>query len=149
MDTGEVAEIGRFAARPEGGALALMRLTIDEVFGAATPEQIEAKLESAAKAGLEWGTKAYKALRSGCPLSVATAMTQIRNARSMTLEEALAQEYRFTARCMEHGEFLEGIRAAVIDKDRNPQWAKPRLADVTAADVEAMLAPLGDMELEV
>ena len=35
---------------------------------------------------------------------------------------ALDQEYRFTFRAMEHGDFLEGIRAQIIDKDRNPQW---------------------------
>ena len=69
--------------------------------------------------------------------------------RQVTLEEALAQEYRFTAGCTEHGEFLEGIRAAVIDKDRDPKWAKPRFSDVSAADVAVMLAPLGDQELKV
>ena len=39
---------------------------------------------------------------------------------------------------MEHGGF-SGIRAAVIDKDRNPQWAKPRLGDITGEDVARML----------
>ena len=50
---------------------------------------------------------------------------------------------------MEHGEFLEGIRAAVIDKDRNPQWAKPTLAEIGDADIRNMLAPLpgGDLKL--
>jgi hypothetical protein len=56
-------------------------------------------------------------------------------------------EYRYTWRSLEEGEFMEGIRAAVIDKDREPRWAKPRLGDVTAADVEVMLESLGDDEL--
>jgi enoyl-CoA hydratase len=70
------------------------------------------------------------------------------NARDLTMKSALAQEYRFVYRCMEHGEFLEGIRAAVIDKDRNPQWAKPTLGDVTDEDIAFMLAPPtgGDLE---
>ncbi|MEZ5800609.1 MAG: enoyl-CoA hydratase/isomerase family protein [Nitratireductor sp.] len=56
-----------------------------------------------------------------------------RNARTaQSLAQVLAMEYRFTARCMEHGEFLEGIRAAVIDKDRNPQWQVARLEDISA-----------------
>lgn len=148
-EAGDVAAIAGFAAKPEGGELAYFQRPIDDAFEAASPVELEARLEDAAEAGLEWATKTLKALRKGCPLSVAAAMEMVRTARAMTLEEALAQEYRFTARCMEHGEFLEGIRAAVIDKDRDPKWAKPRLVDVTAADVEAMLAPLGDLELEL
>ena len=87
-------------------------------------------------------------MRKGCPLSVACALPMIRAAKDMTWEDALAQEYRFTARCMEHGEFLEGIRAAVIDKDRDPKWAKPTLADVSEADVAFMLSSLGDLDLD-
>ena len=48
---------------------------------------------------------------------------------------------------MDHGDFLEGIRAQPIDKDRNPRWRHDSLADVTQSEVEAMLAPLGDDEL--
>ena len=47
---------------------------IDDAFEAASPVELEAKLEDAAAAGLEWATKTLKALRKGCPLSVAAAM---------------------------------------------------------------------------
>ncbi|MEM7424369.1 MAG: enoyl-CoA hydratase/isomerase family protein, partial [Pseudomonadota bacterium] len=65
------------------------------------------------------------------------------------IEDALAQEYRFIWRCMEDGEFLEGIRAAVIDKDRQPRWARPRLEDISPEDVAYMLSipPEGDLAL--
>ena len=56
-------------------------------------------------------------------------------------------EYRFTARAMEHGDFLEGIRAAIIDKDRMPQW-KHNIMAVPKADIETMCAPLGALELK-
>lgn len=149
VETGDPAAIQPFAAAPPPGELDYFRLPIDDAFEAASPVELEAKLEEGERAGLPWATATLKALRRGCPLSVACAMEMIRAARHMTLEEALAQEYRFTARCMEQGEFLEGIRAAVIDKDRKPQWAKPRLSDVTARDVAAMLAPLGPDELKL
>ncbi|MEM8752649.1 MAG: enoyl-CoA hydratase/isomerase family protein [Pseudomonadota bacterium] len=149
VETGDPAAVASFAAKPEGGELAYFRLPIDDAFEAATAVELEAKLEDGAAAGLEWATATLKALRKGCPLSVAAAMEMVRAARGMTLEEALAQEYRFTSRCMEHGEFLEGIRAAVIDKDREPKWAKPRLADVTAADVDFMLAEAEGGDLKV
>ncbi len=45
-------------------------------------------------------------------------------------------------------DFVEGIRAQVIDKDRNPKWSPASLAAVTAADVEAYFAP-ADPELDV
>jgi hypothetical protein len=45
-------------------------------------------------------------------------------------------------RLYEHGEFLEGVRALLVDKDRTPKWNPPRLEDVTPAMVEAFLAPL-------
>ena len=96
----------------------------------------------------EFAAKAFKAYRKTCPLSVACFIQMAHNARDLTMKSALAQEYRFVYRCMEHGEFLEGIRAAVIDKDRNPQWAKPTLGDVTDEDIAFMLAPPtgGDLE---
>ncbi|MEM7544301.1 MAG: enoyl-CoA hydratase/isomerase family protein [Pseudomonadota bacterium] len=141
IETGDEGVIAGFGAKPDDGELAYFSLAIDDAFSASSPVELEAKLEEGAEAGLEWSTATLKSLRKGCPLSVAAAMDLIRNARAMTVEEALAQEYRFTWRCMTEGEFLEGIRAAVIDKDRDPQWAKPRLQDVTQADVNAMLSP--------
>jgi NADPH-dependent glutamate synthase beta subunit-like oxidoreductase len=48
---------------------------------------------------------------------------------------------------MEQGDFLEGIRALIIDKDKAPRWRHARIEDVTADEVAAMLAPLGAEEL--
>ena len=67
---------------------------------------------------------------------------------SITLEKALDLEYRFTFRAMEHGDFLEGIRAAIIDKDRNPQWQYAG-QDVPAVAVAKMLQPLGPNALKL
>lgn len=90
--------------------------------------------------------EAVRALDRACPLSLASALAIIRAARGMDrIEDALALEYRFTARCMEHGEFLEGIRAQVIDKDRRPRWQ----VAATPGRVAAMLAPLGALELRL
>jgi enoyl-CoA hydratase len=60
-----------------------------------------------------------------------------------TMRAALELEYRFTYRAMEHSAFLEGIRAAIIDKDRSPKWRYNSPVDVSAQDIEQMLAPLG------
>ncbi|QDC10177.1 enoyl-CoA hydratase/isomerase family protein [Oceanicola sp. D3] len=91
---------------------------------------------------------ALKALTRADPLATACHIEILRRlGPSSTIHEALTLEYRFTHRCMEHGNFLEGIRAAVIDKDKQPKWPHAALAEVTEAEVQAMLAPLGDDEL--
>jgi len=65
-----------------------------------------------------------KRMGRNSPLSMACAIETLHRLRgpSISLEKALDLEYRFTARAMEHGDFLEGIRAAIIDKDRTPKW---------------------------
>ncbi len=66
---------------------------------------------------------------------------------SQTLEDVLRQEYRTSCACSRSHDFVEGTRALVIDKDRNPKWSPASLAAVTTADVEAYFAP-ADRELE-
>lgn len=145
-ESGDAGRIADFAAEPPVGELAAQAGDIDAVFAASSALEIEARLAARED---DWAKGALKAIRRCCPLSVACTVEMIRNARDMSVEQALAQEYRFTARCMEHGEFLEGIRAAVIDKDRNPRWARPTLSDIRVADIDFMLAPLpsGDLKL--
>ncbi|WP_037309236.1 enoyl-CoA hydratase/isomerase family protein [Ruegeria halocynthiae] len=78
------------------------------------------------------------------PLSMGCTVELLHRLRgeNLTLRKALDLEYRFTFRAMEHGDFLEGIRAQIIDKDRNPNW---QFQDqiVPAVAVSKMLQPLG------
>ena len=145
--TGDPGAISRFSETPPEGNLAGLQGNIDAVFG---NDDVMACIRALEGDGSDWAAGALKAIRRNCPLSVACAFAGVRRAREMTrIEDALALEYRFVFRCMEEGEFLEGIRAAVIDKDRNPQWSTPRLEDVTPGMVAAMLAPLGADELKL
>lgn len=114
-------------------------------FATGTPAEI---LESLKADSSEPAQAAAKAMERSCPLSVACHIEILRRlGPDCSMEEALRLEYRFTWRCMEQGDFLEGIRAQIIDKDRKPKWRHANLAEVSAAEVEAMLAPLGDDEL--
>ena len=65
------------------------------------------------------------------------------------MDEALKAEYRFGHRIVELGDFREGIRAAIIDKDKSPKWRHARPEDPTPAEVSAMLRPLGAAELKL
>ncbi|MFW8593228.1 enoyl-CoA hydratase/isomerase family protein [Cribrihabitans neustonicus] len=87
---------------------------------------------------------ALKTMGRNSPLSMACTVEMLHRLRGegLTIRKALDMEYRFTFRAMEKGDFLEGIRAQIIDKDRNPQWQYAG-QDVPAAAVSQMLMPLG------
>ncbi|MEN8952361.1 3-hydroxyisobutyrate dehydrogenase [Planktotalea arctica] len=95
----------------------------------------------------EFAQKSLAAIERNSPLAMACAVEMIHRLRSVRdLPRALELEYRFTHRAMEHGDFLEGIRALIIDKDRAPKW-KHALDKVPAVDVSFMLRPLGKDKL--
>ncbi|MEQ8740889.1 MAG: enoyl-CoA hydratase/isomerase family protein, partial [Hoeflea sp.] len=87
-------------------------------------------------------------IRAGSPLSAACTFELVRRARaSDDIHSALVQEYRFTSRSASEGDFIEGIRAAIIDKDKSPRWQHGSVAEVGPDVVEAMLTspPEGDI----
>jgi len=146
VDDADIRLIDRFQETPPDGLLAAAASGIDQFFAHDSVADIMNALERDSKE--TWQEKALQALGRGSPLSLHATLRMIRAAKGMTnLEEVLAMEYRFTWRSLDEGEFMEGIRAAVIDKDRNPKWAKASLSDVAPSDVEAMLDDLGDNEL--
>ena len=118
---------------------------IDRVFGADTVPDIVARLRDSPA---DWAPAALRAMLAASPLSLNCALTAIRHGRRFNaVWKALTTEYRYVYRALEQGDFAEGIRAAVIDKDRKPRWRKPGIDQITQADVEAMLASLGEHEL--
>jgi enoyl-CoA hydratase len=97
----------------------------------------------------QWPAETASAIRRGCPISVACAFELIRmNRNAADLRAALANELRFTWRSVTEGEFLEGVRAQVIDKDRKPAWRMQPLESISRNRIEAMLAPLDQEKLD-
>jgi enoyl-CoA hydratase len=114
-------------------------------FTRATPAEIVAALEADDS---ETARTALAALRHNAPLATAAHLEMLRRlGPAPSLREALRAEYRYTWRSIAQGDFLEGIRALIIDKDKAPRWTHARIEDVTADEIAAMLAPLGDAEL--
>ncbi|VXC33792.1 Enoyl-CoA hydratase/isomerase family protein [Arthrobacter sp. 9AX] len=83
------------------------------------------------------------------PTSVKVTLASLRRVRGLTLDEALAQEYRVGLRFLAAPDFREGIRAQVVDKDRTPRWNPPTLAEVRPDQVERFFEPLGSRELDL
>ena len=146
-ETGDISCIAPFKEELWPSTLAMMQDEIDALFN------INNLAELADKATLK-ETKPHtfvtKSLAANSPLAMASALTMIRTqqANDTPFAQALAMEYRFTHRAMEHGDFLEGIRAAIIDKDKSPNWRQtPNTVSETI--IEMMLAPLGNDELSL
>lgn len=95
----------------------------------------------------EIAASALKAIGRNAPLSMASSLAMIRPGPH-SVADALRQEFRWTWRALDGGDFLEGVRAQLLDKDRNPKWHHTRPEEVTASDVAVMLAPLGADEWE-
>jgi hypothetical protein len=137
---------GADASAPDG-RLAALQGDIDRLFGTGRLSEIRRNLQAEDGA---FARDALAALGRGAPLSMACCirMMQMLRADGPRLGAALDLEYRYTFRAMEHGDFLEGIRAQIIDKDRRPAW-KYADGDVPAEAVDRMLAPLGPDALEL
>lgn len=130
------------ALAEDGGPspLAARRADIDRIFAG---ERVEAMLDALSAMPGEWAQKTTATLAQKSPKSLKLTLAAIRNAQRLgSLEEALNVEYRLCVRLFEDGEFPEGVRALIVDKDRQPKWSPAQLADVGPELVAAYLAPL-------
>ncbi len=145
--TGNPGKIADFIAAPGVSELRHNRSEIDAAFSAPDPVTCVRRLEAT---GTDFSRRAAESIRRNSPLAVWSAMYAVRQARSLaSLQDCLKLEYRFTFRAQEESDFLEGVRAALIDKDRSPKWQPSRMEDVEPAASLALLAPLGADELSL
>lgn len=81
--------------------------------------------------------------RAMCPTSLAATLAQIDRTRTrgLGLADVLADDLRVVGRLGARPDFAEGVRAQVIDKDRNPRWSPARLEDLDADELRAVLDP--------
>jgi enoyl-CoA hydratase len=134
------AAIAELAREPDLSPLAARRADIDAAFAA---DGVEAILAALAGDPGVWAQKTAATLAQKSPKSLELTHAAVRNARRLaSLEAALDVEFRLCTRLFEDGEFIEGVRALIVDKDRKSRWRPPRLAEVGADLVAAYLAPL-------
>lgn len=114
------------------------RQLIDRCFAFDTVEEIVAALERETS---ELAATTLAAIRAKSPTSLKVTLRMLREARrSKDLETCLEREFAGTLQVVKVPDFYEGIRAAIIDKDRNPKWSPARLEDVAPESVEAFFA---------
>ena len=133
------AALTAHAIDPPASQLLAQRNWIDECYAGETVADIIAALR-----GHDAGpaNDAANLIASRSPIAVAVALEAVRRAAKLdTLEDVLRQEYRTSCGSLRSHDLVEGIRALIIDKDRNPKWSPGSVTAVTAADVEAYFAP--------
>jgi len=127
---------------PPPGRLAALRPLIDRHFAGDTIADV---LRSLRAEDSDFARDTLKTLGRNAPLSMACTVEALhRLGDAPDIRAALEMEYRFTHRAMERADFLEGIRAAIIDKDRTPRWRHASPDAVPGAEVSQMLLPLGE-----
>jgi enoyl-CoA hydratase len=138
--------IGGFATGATAGPVAAEQARIDRWFAHDRMEDILAALRND---GSELALSTLKTLNEKSPRGMVVTLKLLRLARtSHSLEECLVREYRAALEVFASDDFREGVRAAVIDKDRNPKWSPPRIEDVTPQMLAPYLTEIGADELK-
>ncbi len=136
LRSGEVPGFGGAATEP--GALA-GAAWIDQCYAHDRAEDILGALNGHPDPAAR---EAGRTLATMAPTSVKVTLRALRAARAMTLDQVLAQDLTLASHFLTRPDLPEGIRAQVVDKDRNPRWQPDSLTHVTDADVDAFFVPV-------
>ena len=142
------AAIDRLLTEYEGDAgrppLAAHQDEIDKIFGADTLEEILAGLKAA---GTEWASEQLKVLATKSPQTMKVALRQLRLGGKMeSFAENMTMEYRIGARVVQRHDFIEGVRAVIVDKDNSPRWNPPTPEGVSETLLDGIFSPLPSNE---
>ena len=133
------AAIDAHAVTPEPAPLAEARAVIDACFAF---DRVADILAALAADGSDFATRTRTTLLEKSPSSLVLTLRLLRLGRtSARLEDCLEREFHASLALLAEGDFREGIRAAVIDKDKTPRWSPTTLDAVDPERIEAWIAP--------
>lgn len=142
-NSGDWEAIDRAAAAPSPSTLADEK-GIDRSFAGETFRDIVSALQHDSS---EWAADTLKRMSNNAPLAMSATIELVHRARSRDqIDFALLNEYRFSYRIAAQGDFKEGIRAMIIDKDKTPKWTHDAIDGPSPLEVSQMLMPLGENE---
>lgn len=110
-------------------------------------DRVEAILDSLAADDTAWAAGAHADILRNSPTSLKVTLRQLRLCRTLDYDSCVTIEYRLSQACLAGHDLFEGIRAVVVDKDRQPRWRPAELAAVDDAAVERHFEPLGARDL--
>jgi len=145
LSTAIEALIARFASGENAGPVAALQPRIDSWFAHDRIDDIMAALQ---RDGSELALATLKTLNEKSPRGMVVTLRLLRLARhAASLEQCLVREYRAALEVFRSDDFREGVRAAIIDKDREPKWSPARIEDVTPEMLAPYLTEIGADEL--
>lgn len=127
-------------APEEDPALIKLQPAIDEHFAFDQVEHIIASLAAEERPEyLEFAQQLLATLSSRSPMAMVTALAMQRRGRQLSLEQCFAMEQQAIAQWFEQGDFIEGVRALIVDKDKQPKWKYSSAEEVPVESIEALL----------
>jgi len=115
----------------------------DEIARLFAGDSVEAILAALEAADTDWAREQLKVLATKSPQTMKVAFRQLQlGAKARDFAENMAMEYRIGARVVQRHDFLEGVRAVIVEKDNAPKWDPPAPFAVDEATLDAIFAPL-------
>jgi len=140
------AQLAALSAPAAPGKLEAARPWIDACYSANTVEEIFAHLAANSAASAQ---TALAAMTKASPTSLKITLRNMRDAAKFNrVEECFVQDYRIALACAAGHDMIEGVRATIVDKDRNPAWRPDTLEQVTPDVVERHFQSVGALELK-
>lgn len=136
--------IEKYTASPGKSSLSERRQLIDDCFNYREVEKILDALENSKD---EWAIEQAKLIRTKSPTSLKVTFEEILRGSKLSFSECMKMEYRMVNHFLQGHDFFEGVRALLVDKDRNPKWEPSTLAEVTPEDVDHYFTSLGEDDL--
>ena len=128
-------------AAPENSTMLAVQPAIDQHFAGNDVAAIMASLKSEQRPQYqEWASQTLATLEGRSPMAMVMALCMQRLGQQMTLQDCFAMEQQAIRQWFDLGDFIEGVRAVIVDKYRNPQWKYAAVEQVPAAEIETMLS---------
>lgn len=131
--------LNMFAEPPVQSELASAATDLNHCFSATTMEGIIERLVASTTPLCK---QALETLYKKSPTALKVTLAALINGDKLNFDECMQQEYRLVTRFLLEHDFIEGIRAVIIDKDQSPVWRPAKLSEVSDAAIQAYFAPL-------
>ena len=142
-DIEEILDI--HAGDPGVAGINELRPEIKRIFD--NPESLDALMAALSTDKSTFSEETLKTLSRMSPTSLALTFEQMARGRELDFDDNMTMEFRIVRRVMEGHDFFEGVRAQILDKDRDPKWSPPTLAEVKDSDIARYFDDLGDADL--
>ncbi len=129
--------IAQFPSPAVAGDLAERRIQIDACFSQSSVIAIMEQLQQ----GDSWAKATAQLLSTRSPTSLQVTFAQLTRGAQLNFDDCMQMEYQMALQFLRTPDFYEGVRAAVVDKDRNPQWQPKTLAEIEESTIAEFFKP--------